>query len=502
MTERASPGWSLILGTLLFFLPFSIEMVLSETQEVRLGVRIPLADAMLWLALFLCLVSRAKPKADWRTIGSPSLLLVGISLLASVPMLWSGASWTEILQRVDAFLVAYFVVLLAPIEPLKKVMGPALAVVTSLFLAVGLIQVYVLKEPPWRVTSVFENRHLFGAWTAIVLAVVVARGPWKGYLNWFAVGAFCAAALVTSTTLLPLLGLAVGTAVVWWYQRRWRGLLFSALTMVALVAAFSLIVPRAHARRALEEWEVNDIDTLAELRARGAEIDGLFAKLSLLSLPWGDRTLTLLSPNWHPAVSPPPDPRRESVFEPAYVRQRYLEWQAGLNAVGADPVLGSGLGNYQRSVSRNYLTFKKLKTLEPDTQNGYLVEAVSTGLAGLFALVWFLVDSCCRAREGVRRDLSGAESAMCRSALAGLLTSALIGFAAPVFTCFLAILITGLAVIPYRMFPDTASISIPPVLPSKDRDGTELLRRRGVHRPRRKKWSNQQKAHSVYRGSF
>jgi len=462
LTDFASLGWSLLLGTLLFCLPFSIEMVVSESQKVRFGVRVPMADAMLWFVLCFCLASRIKLTVDWRAIGVPPLAIVGVSLLASVPMVANGASWTEILQRVDAFLVAYFVFLFAPIRSLKQTMGPVLVTATSLFLAVGLIQVYVLKEPPSRVTSVFENRHLFGAWTAIVLAVVVARGPWRGDLRWAAVGAFCASALVTSTTLLPVLGLAVGTTIAWWQRRRWRGLLSSALTVAALVAAFALLAPWAHVRRALEEWEINDVDTLAELRARGAEIDGVSARMPLLSLSWGDGTLILFSPNWHPAVNPPPDPRRESAFEPAYIRQRYLEWKAALHAVDADPVLGSGLGSYQRSVSRNYLTFKKLKTLEPDTQSGYLVELISTGLAGLLALVWFLVESCRRAGEGGGRDHSGAESAMCRSALAGLVTSALIGFAVPVFTCFLAILLTLLSVIPYRMFLDTPSRPVPP----------------------------------------
>jgi O-antigen ligase len=73
------------------------------------------------------------------------------------------------------------------------------------------------------------------------------------------------------------------------------------------------------------------------------------------------------------------------------VRQRFLEWQAALNMLGGSPLLGIGPGRYQEKVGAHYYGLPKLNTREPDTQNGFLVLASTTGFVGLTTFLWIVV---------------------------------------------------------------------------------------------------------------
>jgi hypothetical protein len=209
-----------------------------------------------------------------------------------------------------------------------------------------------------------------------------------------------------------------------------------------------MVAPRRQVERSLEEWSQRDEGSLESLQRRGAEIDALGAELEVVSFPREGRIYSLTSPNWHPRLVPRPDPRREARFEPSYVRQRFLEWQASFYAAARYPILGAGLGAYQAQISRSYLTFKKLKTLEPDSQSGYAVELVTTGLAGLLILVWFFVVTSVGAAHSLRESFASPASrgsGHSRSLMAGILTAPLVGAAVPLFTCFLTVLVVFMA---------------------------------------------------------
>lgn len=68
------------------------------------------------------------------------------------------------------------------------------------------------------------------------------------------------------------------------------------------------------------------------------------------------------------------------------ISQRYLEWVASLNMLSDNPVFGVGAGNYQARIGEYFGVLPKFDTLEYDAQNGWLVMAATTGLAGLFML--------------------------------------------------------------------------------------------------------------------
>lgn len=73
------------------------------------------------------------------------------------------------------------------------------------------------------------------------------------------------------------------------------------------------------------------------------------------------------------------------------ISQRYLEWFASLNMLSDNPVFGVGAGNYQARIGQYFGLLPKLDTLEYDAQNGWLLMASTTGLAGLFMVGWLFV---------------------------------------------------------------------------------------------------------------
>jgi hypothetical protein len=426
--------WTVLLAALVVLLPMSVDVRIASEDGTTQGLRLPLVDGLLLGLLALLAIEGSLKRGARVLLSSPALLtVVGLSLLATLSRLGDGGSWTEALQRFDTFAVAYVVGRLAPRPALARALGPALAGATALFLALAVFQ-WLGGEPPVRIRGPFENRHLFGGWVAIALALVVARAPFASWKGWGLAVLLALAALGTATTALPLIGLVIGGTVAACRAAGRRGLGLSLVGTVVLVGLFAALAARAHVARTADDWRLTDEPTLEALHARGKEIDAHRYARAIGETSVAGRRLQLRLANWQPVVDPPDEPRRTARFEPGYVRQRWLEWQAAAFAVAEEPLLGGGLGSYQSRTSRNYRTFKKLMTLEPDSQSGYVVELVSHGIAGLVALVGFLVFY-------LRRSARLAHG----PALAAFATAAALGLAIPLFTNFLVVPLVFLA---------------------------------------------------------
>lgn len=103
------------------------------------------------------------------------------------------------------------------------------------------------------------------------------------------------------------------------------------------------------------------------------------------------------------------------------VERRYPDWQAAYSMVLTHPVLGVGLGNYQKHVGQYYDNVpRQTGPSEPDIQNLYLVLAASCGLPALFAFLAMLVTA---AKDAGRAAVAG------RGMLASGAVAALAAFA-------------------------------------------------------------------------
>lgn len=79
------------------------------------------------------------------------------------------------------------------------------------------------------------------------------------------------------------------------------------------------------------------------------------------------------------------------------VQQKYLEWQAALNAVSFSPVVGYGLGSYQTRINAFYASARHqawsllkapVNLMERDAHSQYKVTLVETGISGFLVLLW------------------------------------------------------------------------------------------------------------------
>ncbi len=445
ITDRATRSWSdtlweWALSACIVAMPLKLLIIVPRSGPY-LVQKLPLVDGLLWLVLLAALMSSTRRRQVLRRLAAPPTAFVAIGLLASLPRLGGDASFAECLQRLDYYLIVFLVSGIVSTTRLATLLRRVLPSMTLVCLGLALVQIYVLRESSWRADAIFENRHQFGAWVALVLAFEIARGEHLGLRGWLRVVVLALLAAVTTTTVLPFVGIGAGIGVAWSAQakpRRWRphaALLLLSVGMLVLVARDQQL------HQALEAWSRTDAADADESRRTGIEVDSITMKTDLFSFPLGDKTIHVATRNWRPNVEPPPDQRRIDRFEPSYVKQRYLEWQAGLYAMAKHPILGTGLGSYQSRISRSYLTFKNLKTLVPDTQSGYIIEMVSVGLAGLVALLWFLlwIGRAALRTERTGKCEVGAQPGRCT--LAVVLTAAVLGIATPLFQSYLMALV-------------------------------------------------------------
>jgi len=111
---------------------------------------------------------------------------------------------------------------------------------------------------------------------------------------------------------------------------------------------------------------------------------------------------------------------------PPGVPQRYLEAYASLSVLASSPLLGVGLGNYQLHIGEYYQGMPKDNTIVPGTRIGYAVLLASTGILGLTAYVYWLINLW---RRAAKKGKAAVYIKGCLAALAvcGFLTPICVG---------------------------------------------------------------------------
>jgi len=74
------------------------------------------------------------------------------------------------------------------------------------------------------------------------------------------------------------------------------------------------------------------------------------------------------------------------------LRQRYIEWQAEINLLEKRGIIGTVAGCVNDYRSHFYYRLPKLNTLRACDQNGFLAVGAETGLLGLVAFIWILIN--------------------------------------------------------------------------------------------------------------
>ncbi|NLW50538.1 MAG: hypothetical protein GXY85_06795 [Candidatus Brocadiaceae bacterium] len=264
---------------------------------------------------------------------------------------------------------------------------------------------------PHEQAGTLSNRNVLGAWVSLAvpllwgLALCVRRPP---------VRAACGVAAAAGMLLLLHAGLwaftIVGVLTVAWVRGR-QAFAATALALFVLWTAVFGFGPQRHGAVLLDS---------AMLRKS-------FDRFHVLPVYGGGR------------VPPQTEPAPLGSADNSVWQQRYVEWQAALQAVARSPLFGVGPGNYQVRVNRYYepppdrllnpggvynVSKPSANLMEAGGNAFYLVWLTETGLVGVLGLLSVLlfglhgaVRSYCEGEDDLARGLAlGAFGALCAAA--------------------------------------------------------------------------------------
>ncbi len=407
------------LTAVILLLPLSFYFRFTAGSGGEFGFKLPPAEPLLWLLLAVWIVRRrVDPGSPPTVFPAPPFIALIAALGLSIAMTRNPEdpprtlleSFKEIIQAVDYYLI--FLLLL--VSTFRRRADPQhlfriVFTLTGMVVVVGALQWLRYTEAPFLVSSVFDNRNILGAFLAVVLPLLFGVQIFeKRRARVALLGAVIVSGFLLSSAVAAL---ALGFAVIAFMSRRLRPrrrvarlLPVAAAAGIALYGALPEAVPGGLL------FEPTSLDHYHAIIERNAGMIMPHHPLPLTGLGGGRVELTTSA--W------PADPTaaeyrtlvgevrrarsRDLILSQGgpHVRQRFLEWQAALNVLGRYPLVGVGPGRYQEKISYHFYTLPKLNTLEPDTQNGFLVLSSTSGFLGLSAFVWILLHLFALVRAG------------------------------------------------------------------------------------------------------
>jgi O-antigen ligase len=316
-------------------------VVLSPTQygvEIAKRTYVSIADPLIWVVFALWLVTVARGIALRRLCPPPAivLLFILVAVLSATQAIRPLKSAKDIFQMVEYFVVVFMLFANAPdVKQVPKLLN-AFMFVASLIVLFGLVQYFSPGIADFRVCATFGNRNVFG-----------------GYLS----------------LAVPLMAGVALYETAWW-RKAWL------LTIVAL----SLLITLSGAAMLAM---VLALSLLFLLRGKGYFL-ACAAALIIIHI--------LILPNLPRHNDRVLNDSVRLYDDKNDVALRYTEWQAATVMIEEHPLLGVGIGNYQDNIGGYFGVLPRpTGTVEPDSENLYLVLAASMGLPGLACFLGILL---------------------------------------------------------------------------------------------------------------
>ncbi len=275
-----------------------------------------------------------------------------------------------------------------------------LFILASIVIIYGAIQFIGHREKSFLISSLLDNRNILGAFLVIIIPFLYSfLINEKRQFIIILISVIIIGGILINTAPASLLILLLAFSIINLLTRDKSHLVY--LSLFSIVIIFSLFIRFNGTSPRELFFEPRDISRYHKIIEKNVgmilrswwfkkEIVGNYS----LSLASSINLPDYLSPGYKDSVERTRKARSRNIFldhNKDHIRQRFLEWQAALNIFEKYPLLGVGPGNYQKYIGYHFYTFPKLNTLEPDTQNGYLVIASTTGFLGLSAFIWILI---------------------------------------------------------------------------------------------------------------
>jgi hypothetical protein len=354
----------------------------------------------IWAVFLLWVVASIRRGNIGKIRHLPLSLIVFIvfALLSVIAADRSVGSLKDLVQLFDYF-VLLFIVVVNNIETKKQVVTliDILCAVTAITICYAAYQYVLFSDMTYMVRATFENRNVFNAYLSITMPLLfcmftIRRSRIASILY----GAVLAGGIVVVTSIPAFFMLAVTLSVLSFIiTRRARS--------IAVVLAIFLITAVAPVGVGIDEF-----GRLRHLLGDAESKEGYHAKLEKaarmtcherLAKHEGEKYAIYLYSDVVPLreisaayVDDQVGARIKYVMfgEGGHVNQRFIEWYAAFNILGEKPLLGVGTGNYYSQIGFYYNLLPKINTIEPESQNGYLMTLFTMGLCGLGALVWIM----------------------------------------------------------------------------------------------------------------
>lgn len=318
-------------------------VILSPTQwalEIAKHTYLSLADPLIW-GVFLLWLATARTAAGPRSLRFPPLFVVLFLVVAALSVtraIHPMKSVKDILQWAEYFVAAFMLFANAPDAKQVPRLLTVFLILASAVILLGVVQYLTPGLADFKVRATFANRNVFGGYLCLVVP------------------------------------LATGVAL--YETSRWR-----RVWLAGTVAAALLVVLSGAALLAL----LLTLALLLLLRGEGVFLAGAAALIALLVF-----VLPHLPRHNDAAL----DESLRIFNDQNEVALRYTEWQAATVMIQEHPLLGVGIGNYQDNIGGYFGVLPRpTGTVEPDSENQYLVIAASTGLPGLACFLGLLLAS-------------------------------------------------------------------------------------------------------------
>jgi|GEM_PF-2852931 len=396
----------------ILFCPLSIFFsVFSSSGQIAEG-KLPLVEPLLWILLLLFLL-RCRKNSGMKSVALPPPPIIAFLLVVCLSSITSQNpidSLKEMLQCFDYYFI-FFLLLTNCLDPRddRKLILLALFLLSGAVITFAAVQIMSHGDKPFLISSLLDNRNILGSFLIILLpfcyGILIASNERSLVL---VSASIISTGILINTAWVSLVVLIVPLAVMSCLNATRRSIIYFSLFAVLIGLCLVVRFSGASSRELL--FETRSIEAYHDTIEKNV---GMIQRRELLTIePKKDFIIVLStsaeipdyrSPEYANAVEKTRQARSRDAFikGKSQIGQRLLEWQAALNMLERHYFLGVGPGNYQKDLGYYFRGFPKLNTLEPDTQNGYLVTTASTGFIGLAVFIWMIIHFWALARKGI-----------------------------------------------------------------------------------------------------
>lgn len=383
-----------LYGALILF-PLSITFKIFSFDDFvhpMLSIRFLIADFFILFALILWL-AKHKSLKNLNLFNQSITFFVSIAFLSYVNA-FSLKDWLKEVSQYFFYFGIFFFLLTNHLKSKKQIIFGIYSLFGGicLVLLVATIQNFFLSADPYLVRSFFENRNLLGVYLGMAMPLFFSYSLYASrLLIKLMIWGLCILSffLVMTAEAFFVLLIALGTICIL------TGKQISAtygILAVIFLTLFFISGPDKNISALKESLSVYDTD-VNKSHNRLQTILYSLGERSIWGKYWGDKRLLIKQDDLFTAKLPlnvNKTGRYAELSGDHHIKQKFVEWQAGLQLMSSFPVFGCGLGNYQNKIGVSYFDLPKINTMEPHSYNGYIQIGATMGILGLWAYFYML----------------------------------------------------------------------------------------------------------------